>query len=63
MRDVIPVATLVLAEILIVAFGGMRMYRLVSGNINRRTMLAKTVRREGLATTGERSRLLYALSG
>src|SRR5271156_6834372 len=47
MRDVIPVATLVLAEILIVALGGIRMYRLVSGNINRRTMLAKGVRREG----------------
>jgi hypothetical protein len=32
MRDAIPVATLVLAEILIVALGGMLMYRLVSGN-------------------------------
>jgi glutaminyl-peptide cyclotransferase len=46
MRDAIPVATLVLAEVLIVALGGMLTYRLVSGNINKRTMMAKAVRRE-----------------
>src|SRR5580658_6301113 len=46
MRDVIPAATLVLAEILTVALGGMLMYRLVSGNIIKRTVLAKAVRRE-----------------
>jgi hypothetical protein len=46
MRDVIPVATLVLDEILIVALGGMLMYELVSGNIIKRNMLAKAGRRE-----------------
>jgi hypothetical protein len=40
MRDVIPVATLVLTEILMMALDSMRMYRLVSGNITKRTMLA-----------------------
>ena len=46
MRDVIPVATLVLAEILIVALGGMLPYELASGNIIKLTMLAKAERRE-----------------
>jgi hypothetical protein len=46
MRDVIPVATLALAEILMVALGGMLMCRLVSGNIIKRNLLAKAVRRE-----------------
>jgi glutaminyl-peptide cyclotransferase len=40
MRGPIPVATLVLAEILIIALGGLRMYRLVSGKITKRTMPA-----------------------
>jgi hypothetical protein len=46
MRDFIPAATLLFAEILMVA-GGMLMYRLVSGNIIKRNMLAKVVRQEG----------------
>jgi hypothetical protein len=45
MRDVISVAPLVLAEILMVALGGMLMYRLVSGNIIKCNML-KAVGRE-----------------
>jgi hypothetical protein len=43
MPDFIPAATLFFAEILMVA-GGMLMYRLVSGNITKRNILAKAVR-------------------
>jgi len=46
MRDFIPVATLVLGEILMVAVGAMLMYRSVFGNISKRNMLAKAVRQE-----------------
>ena len=54
MRDVIPVATLVLARILMLALGGLLNYELLSGSISKRNMLAKADKTPWQRLAGDR---------